>query len=271
MHGTLEVVKAPLRRNHNRWTLTKPSKPKQRYAVADAHNLFLYASERDALANRPPKTTLAIANARVALGADARRLLLYAADAELELRATTDDAARRWAAALSRSGINEVEPVLAMRHRAADRARTRAAATPLFDYARELRGGAASARARAASARDGAIGHLVRAALAFLRLLASVCPSASIINDGGAEAARRDEARRRFAAQATFAERSKPRVAVESEEEVQQCCVVCMDSPRTHALLPCGHKCICASCAPRLAACPICRVPKRSIVRIFDA
>ena len=41
-------------------------------------------------------------------------------------------------------------------------------------------------------------------------------------------------------------------------------CVVCLDSPKTTVLLPCGHKCACAACASgiigSLRTCPICRV-----------
>eukprot|EP00992_Anisonema_acinus_P013780 TRINITY_DN8921_c0_g1_i2.p2 TRINITY_DN8921_c0_g1~~TRINITY_DN8921_c0_g1_i2.p2 ORF type:complete len:162 (-),score=47.17 TRINITY_DN8921_c0_g1_i2:149-580(-) len=36
-------------------------------------------------------------------------------------------------------------------------------------------------------------------------------------------------------------------------------CTVCLAEPRAVVLLPCRHLCACAGCAPRLAACPLCR------------
>jgi hypothetical protein len=40
-------------------------------------------------------------------------------------------------------------------------------------------------------------------------------------------------------------------------------CIVCMARPKTHAMLPCGHKSFCEECGPQLAAagaaCPVCR------------
>jgi hypothetical protein len=42
-------------------------------------------------------------------------------------------------------------------------------------------------------------------------------------------------------------------------------CVICMDQPRTTALIPCGHPLLCAACADKVLrtaapACPVCRV-----------
>ena len=59
----------------------------------------------------------------------------------------------------------------------------------------------------------------------------------------------------------------------ESEQEkrrVDEECVVCIDSERTHALLPCGHKCICTHCASNMKNCPICRTRVVSTVRIYS-
>lgn len=36
-------------------------------------------------------------------------------------------------------------------------------------------------------------------------------------------------------------------------------CVICMDKLRCMALVPCGHAVFCATCAPSLQTCPICR------------
>lgn len=56
-------------------------------------------------------------------------------------------------------------------------------------------------------------------------------------------------------------------------------CVVCLSAPRTHAYVPCGHFCVCFSCAkqqtqqPRTLAaassCPVCQQPCTRIMRIF--
>ena len=50
-------------------------------------------------------------------------------------------------------------------------------------------------------------------------------------------------------------------------------CVICWDKPRTFAGYPCGHHCICESCAPGAVGmhCPICRAEMVDIVRIYDA
>lgn len=51
------------------------------------------------------------------------------------------------------------------------------------------------------------------------------------------------------------------------------CCAVCLNAPRTHAFVPCGHRCACEECGPnvvrRNARCPLCRVPAVAIMRIY--
>jgi hypothetical protein len=49
-------------------------------------------------------------------------------------------------------------------------------------------------------------------------------------------------------------------------------CVCCMERPSTFILVPCGHACLCTSCAPNfgpnkpnLASCPLCRVAIRTV------
>ena len=46
-------------------------------------------------------------------------------------------------------------------------------------------------------------------------------------------------------------------------------CIVCMDCEKTHAFQPCGHKCVCATCAARCQTCPMCRAPVTGILKIF--
>jgi len=44
-------------------------------------------------------------------------------------------------------------------------------------------------------------------------------------------------------------------------EKVQDPCSICMAAPRTHACAPCGHCCMCSTCAKRTGKrCPICRM-----------
>ena len=58
----------------------------------------------------------------------------------------------------------------------------------------------------------------------------------------------------------------------ESDPEDEKLCSICMEGEKTHACLPCGHRCLCASCAEpslKLETCPICRVPVLMCARIF--
>ena len=48
-------------------------------------------------------------------------------------------------------------------------------------------------------------------------------------------------------------------------------CVVCLDEPKTHALVPCGHQCVCGPCGRRLVGtiCPICRAVVTMHMQVF--
>jgi hypothetical protein len=55
-------------------------------------------------------------------------------------------------------------------------------------------------------------------------------------------------------------------------EETQ--CVVCFDAPKDHAIVPCGHQCVCARCAEQLTktrtpTCPVCREPIIQTMKVF--
>jgi hypothetical protein len=55
-------------------------------------------------------------------------------------------------------------------------------------------------------------------------------------------------------------------------EETQ--CVVCFDAPKDHAIVPCGHQCVCAGCAEQLTktrtpTCPVCREPIIQTMKVF--
>jgi len=49
-------------------------------------------------------------------------------------------------------------------------------------------------------------------------------------------------------------------------------CVVCLEAPRTTAILPCRHLCLCADCATQLCAsanrCPVCRGDVGSLLSV---
>ncbi|CAE8642471.1 unnamed protein product [Polarella glacialis] len=54
-------------------------------------------------------------------------------------------------------------------------------------------------------------------------------------------------------------------------------CVICQDLPKTHAFIPCGHRCVCEACSKRIRGgvrsgkvCPLCRIPVTSSIRIWD-
>ena len=50
-------------------------------------------------------------------------------------------------------------------------------------------------------------------------------------------------------------------------------CCICLTKARTHAIIPCGHKCICADCAKKPMPrnkCPLCRKKVQHICEIFD-
>lgn len=59
------------------------------------------------------------------------------------------------------------------------------------------------------------------------------------------------------------------------EETESRLCVVCQDVGKTHALIPCGHFCLCEHCAEHIVrqsprVCPLCRRAVRSVVRIWE-
>ena len=56
-----------------------------------------------------------------------------------------------------------------------------------------------------------------------------------------------------------------------SNDNKNQLCVVCIDSPRSHILVPCGHVCLCAACAEREVwdECPVCRTSTSMVLRAF--
>ena len=58
------------------------------------------------------------------------------------------------------------------------------------------------------------------------------------------------------------------------EQRSEHTCVVCIDATTDHAVIPCGHVCLCSTCGPRLARtrharCPICREPVQILQKLF--
>ena len=50
-------------------------------------------------------------------------------------------------------------------------------------------------------------------------------------------------------------------------------CVICLSAEKTHLILPCGHKCLCAECARKtflMQKCPVCRGPAYRVVRVYE-
>ena len=52
----------------------------------------------------------------------------------------------------------------------------------------------------------------------------------------------------------------------------REACVVCLDEAKSHALVPCGHKCVCGPCGERLAQghCPVCRTAVTMSMRVWE-
>jgi hypothetical protein len=48
-----------------------------------------------------------------------------------------------------------------------------------------------------------------------------------------------------------------------------EACVVCLEAQASHALIPCGHRCVCASCQEVLRTCPMCRAVITGALRVF--
>jgi len=57
-----------------------------------------------------------------------------------------------------------------------------------------------------------------------------------------------------------------------NDMEEAQLCSICMSQPKTHAVRPCLHKCMCATCAAQQVwtRCPICKGPSRGLSRVWE-
>ena len=61
-------------------------------------------------------------------------------------------------------------------------------------------------------------------------------------------------------------------VLKKQEEEMKESnlCIVCLELPKDHVLIPCGHQIVCITCA-KLPACPLCRAKVTGSVRVFKS
>ena len=61
---------------------------------------------------------------------------------------------------------------------------------------------------------------------------------------------------------------------VETEAAEKECCI-CLKAEEVGkllALVPCGHRCVCADCSTLVVGhtCPVCRTEARQAIRVFD-
>jgi hypothetical protein len=56
-------------------------------------------------------------------------------------------------------------------------------------------------------------------------------------------------------------------------DDAEDQCVLCLDAPKDHIIIPCGHQCVCEACAEKLKArnplCPFCRAPINATHKVF--
>ena len=46
-------------------------------------------------------------------------------------------------------------------------------------------------------------------------------------------------------------------------------CAICLDDNAEYAVVPCGHRCLCASCIKAVSECPVCRGAMTAVLRVF--
>ena len=46
-------------------------------------------------------------------------------------------------------------------------------------------------------------------------------------------------------------------------------CAICLDDNAEYAVVPCGHRCLCASCTKAVSKCPVCRGAMTTVLRVF--
>ena len=46
-------------------------------------------------------------------------------------------------------------------------------------------------------------------------------------------------------------------------------CAICLDGDAEYAVIPCGHRCLCASCIKAVSECPVCMAAMTAVLRVF--
>lgn len=57
------------------------------------------------------------------------------------------------------------------------------------------------------------------------------------------------------------------------DDELGNVCIICLDQPKTHAIVKCGHLCYCGVCGFNISVCPVCRRiynPDTDLLKIFN-
>lgn len=66
---------------------------------------------------------------------------------------------------------------------------------------------------------------------------------------------------------------SAPSKAAVPVDDSGEDCSICLAAPKSHAFVPCGHRCVCSDCAAEVIrsaqGCPLCRAPVTTSLQIF--
>jgi len=100
-------------------------------------------------------------------------------------------------------------------------------------------------------------------------LAALVLQAKAAFDPARAEVERAREAAAEAAAAAAAAEAAAAAAYAQKGDETL--CVVCVDAVKDHAMVPCGHICVCGPCSKRLpkATCPVCRADVSCIIKTY--
>ena len=165
------------------------------------------------------------------------------------------------AAALEAEQADALE-ALAMRARAAvQAAQARVAALPVVDAGPEGAGERLPLEKRAERLEKRA----ERLAKRNAALQAQLTEAQSQVADRDAQATLRD---------AWIATLEASAAKAQDDLDEERMCCVCLEKPKTHALVPCGHVCTCEGCAKdKIMAtdglCPMCRTQSAQILQVY--
>ena len=117
---------------------------------------------------------------------------------------------------------------------------------------------------------DGTVNELTRvlAELEHARLLPRRRRVRAVTAAGAPRAATADAPRAATADAPRAATADAPRAAATDAPRRLACCV-CLEAERQYAFVPCYHLCVCSACATRVVRCPLCRIQKVELCRIY--